>query len=48
MRENTPPRSDVIDDDDDDELLYVGDADEVLDAWEQEAAAGEDIEGEGE
>ena len=46
MRENTPPRSPmdelVGEDDDDEELIYVGDADEVLDAWEQEEAEDEE------
>ncbi|XP_053681002.1 angio-associated migratory cell protein [Anopheles nili] len=39
MRENTPPRTpmdELIGDEEDDGLIYVGDADEVLDAWEQE------------
>ncbi|XP_055626285.1 angio-associated migratory cell protein [Toxorhynchites rutilus septentrionalis] len=47
MRENTPPRSPYSlndDDGDDDELIYVGDADEVLDQWmaEEEADMGEE------
>lgn len=33
MKDNTPPRPEF---DDDDELIYVGDADEVLNQWEQE------------
>lgn len=36
MRDNTPPRSPYSineDEVDDDELIYVGDADEVLDQW---------------
>uniref|UniRef100_A0A182PAX4 Uncharacterized protein n=1 Tax=Anopheles epiroticus TaxID=199890 RepID=A0A182PAX4_9DIPT len=40
MRENTPPRSPldelVEDGESDDELIYAGDADEVLDAWERD------------
>ncbi|XP_040169332.1 angio-associated migratory cell protein [Anopheles arabiensis] len=50
MRENTPPRSPmdelVGEDDDDEELIYVGDADEVLDAWEQEEAEDEELDAE--
>lgn len=52
MRNNTPPSSPFFernhveeaegDDDDDDELIYVGDADEVLNAWEAEAQASDD------
>lgn len=51
MRNNTPPSSPFFErnhveeaegDDDDDELIYVGDADEVLNAWEAEAQASDD------
>lgn len=41
MRDNTPPHSPYVlegaAEEDEDELVYVGDADEVLDAWENEA-----------
>ncbi|XP_055591792.1 angio-associated migratory cell protein isoform X2 [Uranotaenia lowii] len=38
MRENTPPHSsyELDADEGDDELIYVGDADEVLDQWERD------------
>lgn len=40
MKDNTPPHSpyelNQDGEDDDDELIYVGDADEVLDQWEAE------------
>ncbi|EDS41774.1 conserved hypothetical protein [Culex quinquefasciatus] len=47
MKDNTPPHSpyelNQDGEDDDDELIYVGDADEVLDQWEAEMnAAGSD------
>ncbi|XP_058130580.1 angio-associated migratory cell protein [Anopheles ziemanni] len=44
MRENTPPQSPYglePEDEDDEELIYVGDADEVLDQWENEAYDGD-------
>ncbi|XP_035789089.1 angio-associated migratory cell protein-like [Anopheles albimanus] len=48
MRDNTPPHSPYVlegaAEDDEDELVYVGDADEVLDAWENEANEGDEDE----
>ncbi|XP_052889127.1 angio-associated migratory cell protein [Anopheles moucheti] len=49
MRENTPPRSPMDEhlleyEDDDEEVILLGDADEVLDAWEAEANLDEDDE----
>uniref|UniRef100_A0A182M044 Uncharacterized protein n=1 Tax=Anopheles culicifacies TaxID=139723 RepID=A0A182M044_9DIPT len=50
MRENTPPESPMTNellDDEEDELIYVGDANEVLDAWEaEENDNDDDVEGE--
>lgn len=44
MRDNTPPTSpyNLRDEEENDELIYVGDADEVLDQWEREM--NEDVE----
>ncbi|XP_058066867.1 angio-associated migratory cell protein [Anopheles bellator] len=43
MRNNTPPQSPhLLIEEDEDGLVYVGDADEVLDDWEREANAGMD------
>lgn len=47
MHDNTPPRSPMdgsLLENEEDELIYVGDADEVLDAWEAEANLGEEDE----
>lgn len=53
MRNDTPPSSpffernnveEIQDDDDDDELIYVGDAEEVLNAWEAEGRASDEDE----
>lgn len=47
MRNNTPPTSPYHtiqdDEDDEDELIYIGDADEVLNEWEREIDSDEDI-----
>lgn len=44
MKNNTPPTSpyNTIDEDEEDELIYVGDADEVLNQWEQEIDSDDD------
>lgn len=50
MRENTPPASPYDNDitlNEDDELIYIGDADEVLDAWEAGSDGADEELGEG-